>query len=92
MVEMEQQLRNFILGELAHGGQRRLALDEPLFESVLDSTSVLALVAFLERQYGLEIPDVDVVPANFSTLRRIVAYIEARRIRSLQPRLAASAV
>lgn len=76
---MEETLRHFILTELAPGHSIRLLhSDEPLFETVLDSTSILALVAFIEEEFQIEVPDSDVVPQHFSTLARLTAYIERR--------------
>lgn len=86
---VEERLRHYILNELAPTGQRHLTNDEPLFEGALDSTSVLALVGYLESEFGMEIPDAEVVPAHFSTLRRIAEYVERKRAHA---RLAASAV
>ena len=78
-VLIEDALRRYILTELAAVPQRRLDLDTPLFETLLDSTSVLALVSHIEGSYGIEIRDSEVVPDNFSSLRRMVTYIERKR-------------
>lgn len=76
---MEDTLRRYILTELAPGQTGRvLHPDEPLFETVLDSTSILALVTFIEEEFHIEVPDSDVVPQHFSTLARLAAYIERR--------------
>lgn len=82
---LEQALRRYILTELAEVPERRLDLDAPLFETLLDSTSVLALVAHLESQYQIEVRDSEVVPDNFSTLRRLLHYLEAKRQPSAPP-------
>lgn len=76
---MQETLRRYILTELAPGqASRVLHPDDPLFETVLDSTSILALVTFIEEEFHLEVPDADVVPQHFSTLARLSAYIERR--------------
>lgn len=74
----EDSLRRFILAELAALPTAKLELDTPLFETVLDSTSVLALVSYLEQQFQLEIQDSEVVPANFATLRRLCAFLDRK--------------
>lgn len=64
---------NFVL----HGSDKALADDTSLLESGrVDSTGVLTLVAFVEDTYGLEVSDEDLVPENFDSIDRIVAYIE----------------
>lgn len=73
-----EHVRNWIQRELATLPERGLDVDTPLFESLLDSTSVLALVSYLEESLHIEIRDSEVVPANFSTLRRLEAYLQRK--------------
>lgn len=75
---LADQLRQYILHELTAMPERPLADDAPLFESLLDSTSVLALVSFLEQSFHIEVGDNEIVPANFSTLRRLCAFVERK--------------
>lgn len=82
------QLRAFILVELAADPGQRLDPDTQLFESLLDSTSVLALVAHLEACYQIEIRDSELVPANFSSLRRLDAFLERKTQPAATPRAA----
>jgi len=77
---MEETLRHYIATELAPGhGVATLDRRDPLFESALDSTNVLSLVAHLEREFGIEIPDQEVVPSNFGTLELLALYVERKR-------------
>jgi acyl carrier protein len=46
---------------------------------ILDSTGVLEVVAFLEEQFGIEVPDGDIVPENFETVAQMSALV-ARRL------------
>jgi acyl carrier protein len=73
--DLQAQLRQFILTELAAAPSRSLDLDTPLFETLLDSTSVLVLVSHLEDRYRIQIQDHELVPGNFSTLRQLIAFI-----------------
>ena len=76
--ELEDQIRRFILTDLAATPLRRLAPDTPLFETLLDSTSVLALVSHLEERYHIQIRDSEVVPRHFGTLRGLVELVGAK--------------
>lgn len=78
-------LRQFILTELAVAPSRELDLDTPLFEALLDSTSVLALVSHLEERYQIQIQDQELVPANFATLRQLIAFLARKTQRSSTP-------
>ncbi|GAA2844889.1 acyl carrier protein [Aminobacter aminovorans] len=67
---------NFLFGDTSYA----LADDVSLIESgVIDSTGVLELVTYIEDQFGLEMADSDIVPANLDSLVRIAAFIEAKR-------------
>ena len=57
-----------------------LAPDESLFESgLLDSFALTDLVAAIELEFGLKIPDSDLSPRKFETLERIEAYLDSRK-------------
>ena len=52
---------------------------ESLFESgILDSFGLTDLVAALELEFGIQIPDSDLRPANFSSIQAINQYLESR--------------
>ena len=53
--------------------------DQSLFESgILDSFALADLVAALESEFGIGIPDSDLTPRKFETVARIVSYLGAR--------------
>lgn len=55
------------------------APDASLFESgYLDSFGLPDLVAALEKEFGLTIPDADLNPRKFESIERIEAYLESR--------------
>lgn len=55
------------------------APDESLFDSgFLDSFALPELVAELEHDFGIKIPDKDLNPRKFESISRIQSYIESR--------------
>jgi acyl carrier protein len=55
------------------------APDESLFESgLLDSFALADLVSALENEFGVKIPDSDLIPRKFDSLERIESYLDAR--------------
>jgi len=53
--------------------------DESLFESgALDSFTLPDLVSGLEQEFGVSIPDSDLVPERFDTVTKIEAYLDKR--------------
>lgn len=55
--------------------------ETPLLEQgLLDSLALMRLIAFLERRYGLELPEEEITPENFGTLssiRELIATLAA---------------
>jgi len=54
--------------------------DESLFDSgFLDSFALPDMVAALEREFQIKIPDSDLNPRKFDSISRIVSYVESRK-------------
>ena len=54
--------------------------DSSLFEAgVIDSFGVMDLVERLEAEFGIKIPDQDMVPRRFESLSKIVTQVEQHR-------------
>jgi acyl carrier protein len=57
------------------------APDESLFKSgTLDSFTLPDLVTGLEEEFGVTIPDSDLVPDRFDSVTKIEAYLDSREI------------
>ena len=82
-MEIRSELRTHILENFLFTDEEDQLEDGiSLIESgVIDSTGVLDLVGFIEENYEVQVPDTDLVPDNFDSVDRIVAYIE-RRLKS----------
>ena len=53
--------------------------DESLFESgLLDSFMLVDLIASLEEEFQIKIPDSDLVPQRFDSISKIDKYLAAR--------------
>ena len=78
---IEESIRSFIVDELAFdGAPRNLSDDFPLLErQVLDSLGLFQLVSYLESEFGVEIEDEELVPANFGNISSIARLVEAKR-------------
>jgi acyl carrier protein len=78
--EVASAIKQFILTELLPGEDPSL-LDEstPLMSSaILDSTSTLKLVLFIEERFGIELEARDTRPSNLETIGSIVRTIQTR--------------
>lgn len=45
---------------------------------VLDSLGFLEMVAFLERTFGIEIQDDEMIPENMDSIQNILAFLERK--------------
>jgi acyl carrier protein len=53
--------------------------EESLFESgLLDSFTLTDMIAAIEKEFSIRIPDADLTPRKFDSVSRIEAYIESR--------------
>lgn len=84
-----ERIRDFLIDELRWAGSRaELTEDLPLIENrVIDSMGLLRLIAWMEPTFGIEVPDEEVVPANFATLGAIQRLLDEKlRSRSVEDR------
>ena len=49
-----------------------------LATGLIDSLGVLQLVSFVEATFGLQVPDVDLVPEHFDSVERLAEYVRRR--------------
>jgi len=77
----EDAIRRFLLEEILYDRDLRdLADDDNLIErGLLDSLGILKTVTFCEEQFGITIPDTEVLPDHMESVRAIAALVERRR-------------
>ncbi|MGH7912089.1 MAG: acyl carrier protein [Candidatus Dormibacteraceae bacterium] len=75
--EPRERIRDFIATELLFGDRAALPADGAslLQEGVIDSTDVLELICFVEREFGVTVDDRDVIPQNFDSVEGMVGYL-----------------
>lgn len=80
-MSMATEIEKFIVEEIALGtGVDSVDHDEDLLaQDVIDSLGITELVGFLESKYGIKVGDEDLLPENFSSVNRVVAFVESRR-------------
>jgi acyl carrier protein len=71
-----EELRVFIARAFLSGKDEGLNAETPLLEwGVIDSTSILALRAFIKERLGVTIPTTELLPKNLANLRAIADLI-----------------
>jgi acyl carrier protein len=78
-MEIQNEIRDFIVENILFGDGHRLETDTPFQENgILDSIGFLEIITFVEGQFGIEIADNEVVPENLGSLRRISNFVEKK--------------
>lgn len=79
--EVERSVREFIVESFLFGeGGDELTDGESLLDAgIIDSSGILELVAFVERSFGIEVQDSELVPANFDSIAAIARFVQQRR-------------
>ena len=71
------EVKEFIVGNFLFGSDDCSLGDEESFleNSIIDSTGILELVVWVEETYGFKVPDEDLLPENFDTVKFLGGYI-----------------
>lgn len=77
MDELKKNIRDYVTREYLEDGDDRVIKDEtPLITGgIVDSFSMVSLKRFLEKKYGIQIPDADASPEAFDTVNSIAAVV-----------------
>ena len=80
-METKEKLRHFIIENFLFGNEDAGLDDgESFLESgIIDSTGILEVVGFLEDEFGFEVTDDELVPDNFDSVDKLVAYIGGKQ-------------
>lgn len=75
-----ERIASYVTSELARArGRSGVGFEEDLLEiGVLDSISIVRLVAFVEQAFDIEVLDEDLAPQNFQTIANIATYVGHR--------------
>jgi len=78
-MDRKTALSNYIKNEIIRNPKANLGDDEDLFSAgILDSLAILQLVAFVEDNFKIKIPDEDVIFENFQNINALAGYLETQ--------------
>ena len=79
-MDRKTALIEFVKNEVMRNKNAKLDENEDLLSAgILDSLAILQLVAYIEDQFGIKIPDEDVVFENFQSITALTSYLENYR-------------
>ncbi|MGA9362880.1 MAG: acyl carrier protein [Bacteroidota bacterium] len=75
-----KELEGILLTEIAvNPSKESLDPDEDLLEQgIIDSLGIMRLVLSLEKTFGIEVIEEDVVPENFQSLNSLAKFVEQK--------------
>ena len=80
-MSLRQQISTFVAENFLLASDDEVSDASSLLDSgVLDSTGVMELVGFLEKQYDIPIADEDVVPENLDSIDNLVAFVKRKLV------------
>ena len=76
---IESTIENYIVSELLPGQKSEIGYNESLISTgVLDSLTLLQLIAYLEEKFGITVDDSEMKPGNFQTIKIMSAFVESK--------------
>jgi acyl carrier protein len=81
MEQIEQQIAAFIASKILYSKNGYSYPYETSFleEGIVDSTSVLELVFFTEKTFGISVDDSEITPDNFDSVSKLADYVRSKQ-------------
>lgn len=76
----EETIRTYIAEEILYSKNGYGYPDKASFleEGIIDSTSVLDLVLFVEEKFGITVDDEEITPENFDSVSQLAAFVRQK--------------
>lgn len=83
MSKTKEIIRNYIVENFLFGECDGLDDDTSLLEhKIIDSTGILEMVAFLEREFSVSIKDEELIPENLDSINSMHRYLASKKTSS----------
>lgn len=79
MADLKTRIRAFVIDHFLFGETNGLK-DDTLFieEGIIDSTGVMELVMFLEKEFAIHVADDELIPENLNSIANISEYLSRK--------------
>lgn len=80
-MEVENEIRNFIVENFLFGNREKTPADDDSFlqKGLIDSTGILEVISFIEEKFGIGVEDDELVPENLDSIRCLADFIGRKR-------------
>ena len=78
-METTQKIKHYIASEIMYADDdEALSEDEPLLGSgIVDSLGIMRLVSYIEEEFGVEVPEEQLVPEHFRTVTAVAQFVDS---------------
>ena len=75
-MHISERVRQFITSNFYVADPAALSDEDSLLEAgIIDSTGVLELLGFLEREFGITMSDDEILPENLDSIARLASFV-----------------
>jgi len=79
MNNSHQKIRDYIVDNFLFGDDQGLDNDTSFLDNgIIDSTGILELVLFLDKEFKIQIADEELLPENLDSINRIVGFLSQK--------------
>lgn len=77
---LTDQIVSYVNRRFVRASGEPIGPDESLLDSgLVDSIGIVEIVGFLESEFGISVPDEEIVPDNFETITQIADFVRRQR-------------
>lgn len=77
----EQKLRSYILQNFLFTEDESALKngDSFLAKGLIDSTGIMEVIFFLQEEFGIQVEDTEMIPANLDSVNNILAFVARKK-------------
>jgi acyl carrier protein len=79
-MDIEARIRDYIARQLLFSEDEFPYADDASFmqEGIIDSLGVMELVEFVQRDFGIQVAQTEVVPDHFDSVAKLAAFVKGK--------------
>lgn len=80
-MSLEKQLRSYILQNFLFTEDESALKNSDSFlaKGLIDSTGIMEVIFFLQEEFGIQVEDAEMVPANLDSVDNILAFVARKK-------------
>ena len=80
-MSIEKQLRSYILQNFLFTEDEAALKNSDSFlgKGLIDSTGIMEVIFFLQEEFGIQVEDAEMIPANLDSVDNILAFVARKK-------------